>query len=115
MICDEKNLLTAAEVCSIVKVCGEAKVAELQFGPLIVRFGTQAPEKCEKVGPSTAVAAEIAETQNKIAKQSLVDAEIETREDQLAELWITNPTLAEELVLKGELEESFNGDRTEET
>ena len=115
MKANEKILLTAEEVCIILKTCGEAKVAELQFGPLHVWFDKSVAKIVKEECPIPLPATEIAETQEIIAKEAHIEEEIRTREDQVAELWITNPQKAEEMVLKGELEEISNGDRTEET
>jgi hypothetical protein len=113
--------LSAEDICRILLTCGKAKVAELQFGPLCVRFGAQAIDedvprgtlRTSKSLPPTQ-AKEMAEQQTQIAEKSLAEQEYELRLDQLAQLMIEDPAKAEELIINGDLEETTNGDRAEE-
>lgn len=115
----EKNYLTAEEVCSILKVCGEVRVAKLEFRDLRVEFSPttglaspdgSAPVDYRVVTPADMVLsplpeAEISELQKKVAEKSFVQDEIATREDQIAELLVTDPLAAERLLMAGKLEE----------
>lgn len=103
-----KNFPSAEEVCKIVDICARNRVAKLKFGPLLVVFDppewishTPAP------GPATPVQAPenvILEQQNE-EKRSLEEEEINLREQQIAELLVSDPLKAEELMEQGDLVE----------
>lgn len=111
-----KRVSSAEEVCLIIEACGEAGVAELKFGDLYLRFGTKTePEHqtthvltprvlgTSKKASSPEPAAEIAATQSEMAEKSLLADEIALREQELAEMFLTDPARAEELLMQGEL------------
>lgn len=124
---DQNNLLTSDEVCSILKACAESKVRELKFGGLYVSFGPQAleeqihimlpPAASEPVAPTSAPppVAEMTEAQHTIqTSESLAQAEIEAKEDQLALLAIENPVEFERQLMNGELEDGPSAESDDE-
>lgn len=110
-----KNSLTGHEICLIIKACGEAKVLEMKFQDLYLCFGrpTKDTVLVDKA-PGPLSDNEISATQEKYAKESLLRDELQTREDQLAEMLILDPLMAEELILKGELEPDEGPDDSNE-
>lgn len=114
----------AADVCKIIGACREAGVSELKCGPLEVRFSP-----AESLSPSTAspakllmgaapnnageVPEETIRAQQRAETASLEQQELELKEQQVAEMILSNPLEAEELLMAGELElggERENGD-----
>lgn len=112
-----EKALSCGEVCGILKACGEAKVTKLKFRDLEVEFDQTVAPPALPVAPivdrpplSNPVA-EITDSQHeKQSKASLEQAEIVLREAQIAELQITDPLAAEELIRNGELEEEDERD-----
>ncbi len=104
------NKLSSSEVCLILKECANAGVLELKFGTLSVSFG-KSPKGQDILEPREHVvapkpAAEMVEVNHKQqTKESLAQMECELREDQIAELLITDPLEAERLIAEGDLEE----------
>jgi hypothetical protein len=115
----QKNCLSTDDVCRIIKACGEAKVAVLKFGDLCVKFeatpapnpwtptqspdsGFRAPRSVDTAHSSTS-AAEIAGTHEQVAEESLLQDEAAVREEQIAQMVIENPLLAEQLLMDGVL------------
>lgn len=110
-----KKSLSSDEVSVILKSCGESRVAELQFGGLYVRFhppvGTPSHEETNFVtsahvdeASSPAPVTEITEIQRQVAKESLELQELQLKQEQIAHALVEDPALAEELLIKGELE-----------
>ena len=105
-----KKGLTLEELCAILKACGEARVTELKFGDLHVHFGKAAQMETNQVGshvdmaPDPRAAKEIAGNQIKEAKRSLELDEMRVRNEQISELFLTDPLRAEELLRNGELD-----------
>lgn len=117
----EKMVLTSDDVCSIIKVCGEAKVSELRFGGLHVKFSGSEPRSgFEPVREATEPqlqaipslsnpdAATSGQMHEKINEDSLVNEETLSREEELAMALIEDPVLAEKLIIAGKLEEETN-------
>lgn len=119
----ETRCLSVSEVCSIIEVCGKAKVTSLKLGDLQVEFGSQAPSPpplmhesspwapfipqaraLASASPSTP-ATEIADTLAKEAERALAQDELNVRKDQLAQIGIENPVAYEEMINNGELDE----------
>ena len=100
--------LTASEVCDIIGACAKNKVALLQWGELTVRLGVQDPRPPRipspwRPGPTPTAAAVVEqEAQSKVA---LEQDELQLREAQIDELFLTNPRAAEEMLLSGDLKE----------
>jgi hypothetical protein len=104
---DQKTILDVAGVCAILKACADARVAELEFGDLYVRFGTptEAPGPLASVDQALApqTATEIAEIQEQQAEKSLIQEEVALRDRQLAQMLIEDPFMAEQMLDDGDL------------
>lgn len=100
-----KGFLSGDAVCSIVDACAKSKVSHFRWGNLEFCFsGSLALEPSPfKLAPEYAL-------QEQIEKDEIEREEISTREDQIAELWITNPAKAEEMLEQGELDLSSTQD-----
>lgn len=108
-----KLLLNTDDVCSIIKACGEHKVAELKFGGLYLKFDNptgvmvgkdfQISQSVPQSHPDT----EISERQAKQIEQEVIAvAEIQTKEDRLAQMMLEDPAEYERLLQSGELEDN---------
>jgi hypothetical protein len=100
-----KKSLTVEDICAILGSCDKNGVAALKFGDLQVEFFDKQPE----TSVAHTSAPEIAAEQSKIHNSALVEEEIRTREQQLEELFLTDPLEAERLLAKGDLEDELNG------
>lgn len=121
-----KSSLSAEDLCRIIKACRESGVSELKFGELHAVFRQQtdevrAPSLARRDRMSELVemerrlrahstrppapAAAIAANQAKEAKRALEEDETKLKNEELAELYLTNPKLAEEMLNQGELED----------
>lgn len=100
----EKSFLTPADVCAIIKACGEAQVRVLKFAGLYVRFDKTVENAVVAASPPVPEA-EISETTQKIHEEALAQDEVRLKQDQLDQMWIENPQEAERLLLAGELED----------
>jgi hypothetical protein len=108
----EKSILTPAEVCAILKACGEAQVRVLKFANLYVQFDKKVEPARTAVAeaPAPTTEAEISETNQKIHEDALAQDEQAVRQDQLDQMWIENPLEAERILLAGELEDGDTED-----
>lgn len=95
------NLSYEAIVC-ILKTCSESGVSSLKFGDLYVEFGKS------RTNAATSPAAEMAEIEH-IQEDHLTKEEVLTKEEQLAHMLVEDPSMAEELLIKGELEKDDAG------
>lgn len=106
--------LSTVDVCAIIKACGEAGVRRLSFDGL--RLSLEKPSSDPRpptpnpweIGPGPSLATPSVPTptapeHSEIEKDTLEADELAIREAQMAELWITNPLRAEELISSGEL------------
>ena len=104
----DKKRLTGAEVVCILKASREAGVALLQWGDLTVWFESEALRQKDvelaKLKVSLPEAA-ISEVQQNEADTALVQAELDLRDDELSDLWITDPAKAEALLREGKLDQ----------
>lgn len=105
---NSENELKTTEVCLILEACAKSGVSELRFGTLTVRFHRPV-EQIVQYAPVIAPA-QVSADQAKAAKESLEYDSLVTREDQIAELMITDPAEAEQLIKDGELEEDERPD-----
>lgn len=113
----QKFALSSSEVISILSTCRDASVSVLKFRDLYVSFGKQTRlEELQQaiqsvdVTQSPTFAKAIAKIQTQQSQDSLEQDEIELKQEQLAQMFIENPKLAEELLLNGKLdEEDHNG------
>jgi len=109
----EKNNLNAADVCSIIRACGESRVVELKLGDLHVRFagdpetvtGTPAVDIGAVRFPPLP-AAMVEPDHEQINQETLLAEELRLREEEIREMLIRDPLLAEKLIMQGELKES---------
>ncbi len=108
----EKNEFSVDDVCRILESCGKFHVAELTLGALSVKFGPTARETTDREGNLPAAAAELAALQENQAQRSLVSDEIRIREQQVAEMPLSDPLLYEEMLARGEIIDDTR--RTEE-
>jgi hypothetical protein len=101
-----KCALSAQEICDIIRACGEQGVAELKFGDLQVVFppkwGSWPGQKPLSFASSSEAALSEAQT-TQIAAETLEKEAISLKEDQLAELALTDPLEYERLLSEGEL------------
>lgn len=95
------------EVCRILEVSARSGVRLLKLADLHVEFG----EVPEPVSPGAlAPAPDGAEPNHeRISKEGLEAEELRTREDQIAELVLTDPLAAEEMIRLGELDDDEEG------
>ncbi len=112
-----KKEMTHKEIISIIKACGKSQVTEIQIGDLCVKFGRQTePGLSEAIAPqdfSPAPAQSDAELQ-KEQKMEFDREELAYREEQLAMMLIENPSLHEELVIKGEIEKDERSEKEDD-
>lgn len=114
---DIKNL-SSTDICLIIASCGEHKVAKLQFGDLYIEMGLKA-KILDEVGPKNAEAFpqnanpqsnsdnEISEELKKINDDAFIQEELRTKQDQLDQLLIENPALAEKMIADGDFDEEL--------
>lgn len=108
----KKSLLSFQETCSIIKLCGESRVAELKIGDFHVTFHKpvgEGPETVVKPHAETAITtqpdAEISDEQRKqLEKHALLEDEIRLKEDRLDQMLIESPSEYEELQAQGDFE-----------
>lgn len=97
--------LSVEEICSIIEACRNAGVTSMKCGPLELSFGKQTESPSEKPAVT-----EITDDQHeKSNEDALVQEELRTRQDQIDQMLIENPSLAEELVAQGDLEDDDDG------
>ncbi len=114
----KENALSSRDVCEILSACAANKVSVLKFGDLYVRFGPSAEELAttaiveaqeHAANSKTNSDKEISESDHeRINREGLEVEELRTREQQLAELQITDPLAAEEMLMNEELEEDVD-------
>ena len=103
-----KPFLSGEEICKIIGVCSKHGVSQFTYGPLSFTFGVTLAAEPTKFGQSTPEKV-IQEQQNE-EKTAILHEEIQTKEEQVAELMVTDPYLAEKLMAEGELEPDFVGE-----
>lgn len=107
-----KASLTVDEVCRILDASARTGVSLLKLGDLHVEFGRKEPEPSRvpsPLRPDAIPAAEMAVLQLKEQNRSTELDELQLREDQIAELLLTDPLAAEEMIRNGDLEETNAG------
>ena len=104
----DKKRLTGLELVAILKASREARVALLQWGDLTVWFESevvrQKDAEITRLQASLPEAA-ISDVQQQVAGLSFAQAELETKDEELSDLWITDPAKAEQLLREGKLDE----------
>lgn len=113
----ENCSLTARDITLILNACVKADVRILKFSGLYVEFGQKRAPDQEPLADDlhlpplhTIPVTEITEIQKQQSKESLFQGEQALKEDQIAELWITDPYKAEQMLANGELDESIGRD-----
>lgn len=107
----DKTFISGAEICKIIESCAKKGVLELKYGPLHLKFAGKTQESTARGPkiPTESAPENIIQAQNKEQEEALFREELKTRDEQIAELIVTDPLLAEELMAEGELEESNDG------
>lgn len=119
----DKFLFTAGEICSIIKTCGEAQVSELSLNGFCVRFHRPVELKpvqsieprwsMTETGPSPAPAPTMAvPNHEEQTRDAILADEVRLREEQINELTLTDPYLAEKHITEGVLK--HDGTRAED-
>lgn len=103
----KKSVLNFTELCSIIKTCGESRVAELKYGDFHVRFHQPVEEILNQASRKpTHPEAEISDEQRKqLEKHALLEDEFRLKQDRLDQMLIESPSEFEELQAMGDLEE----------
>lgn len=126
-----ENFPKADDICKILAACRKSGVDSIEVGPLkatFARFARVSEPACEaspspqpisgaSPTPEAQVPGQTIQAQQKLEEDSHEEQGIQTREQQIAELMITDPLLAEELMERGELEpigESTDGSSNDE-
>ena len=101
------ELLKSVDICNILDACFRNGVTRLTFGGLNVSFVTLPKMEHESVSAET-IAEEVLgntiQAQQQAENLSHEEQGILLREDQIAELLISDPAKAEEMMMYGELE-----------
>lgn len=113
----DKSLLKFKELCILIELGDRHNLSKLKFGEVEIDFGKPAKSAEKALIPSpTPTAEEMAAIQIE-SKQQLVSDELATRDDQIEQMLIEDPSKAEEMIADGELDaddeptdESGNGD-----
>lgn len=106
---DTKTVFNVEQVCAIISKCAESGVTELKFGDLHVSFqpkSEQTTQAATWARPAHHSDTEISEELlRQTDKERLEQDERRFREEQLAEMMLTDPLAYEELLASGELED----------
>lgn len=103
-----KPFLSGEEICKIIGVCSKNGVSEFTYDTLYFTFGSKSAP-CP--APQVSIPENIILEQQKIEeKTALLQEEIKTKEEQVAELMVADPYLAEKLMAEGELEVDSAGE-----
>ena len=107
--------LSAEEVCSILKACGEAQVSVLKFRNLYVKFGGPAEHQKNDLATVSPIIpeTEISEQASNVSTEALLKEARLTKEERLALLQIEDPHEYEKLLFSGELEDDKTGEMTD--
>ena len=104
---DTKKSFTAKELCEIIRQCKQDGVTELTLGDLYLSFQPKVVKPQVLPITPTSTQPPDAEISAEIQKQSEASIEqdaLTLRQQQIDELTILNPLLAEQLIAQGELE-----------
>ncbi len=111
----ESSGLDIGDLRVIVKLCVNFGVKSLKFRGLELEFGVAGdvpvPGLKALNKPVKAITADQHELQ---AKQALLEDELSVREQQIADLQLTNPLAAEEMIANGELDDDSGDDESDE-
>lgn len=119
-----EKVLSSQEVCAILDSCAKNNVTVLKFGGLQVRFGTTAEASTTNttLGSQGPIASTSTNSDTKISepnhdainKDTLETEELLTREEQIQELYLTDPLEAERLMDAEELESDADDEPSDE-
>lgn len=106
--------MTATEIIAILEASRKNRVHLLKLMDFEAEFfpvaGVQIAGSGKLTGHKAQPADEMAEPNHqKQSEESLELDELQAREDQIADLLLTDPLLAEQLIQQGELAEDVNG------
>lgn len=114
----QAKTLAPGEICAIIEACAKNGVALLKFGNLEIQRGptaqlsenSEAPASLAPPAPLQNIpVAEMTDKQHtEQNEKALLQEEFNTREEQIAELLITDPLAAEKLIALGDLEDADN-------
>lgn len=114
MIFMETNL-SSKQICSIIVTSAKAGVAELEFGPLKVRFGRPVEQRAKPLqmplGPTalSTPEAELSEDDHRmLSKEGLEHETARIRDEKLARALIEDPELYEQLIRDEELGDALD-------
>jgi hypothetical protein len=114
----KSDMLDKADLEGIVRLCVNFGVSRLKYRGLEVEF--RMPEISEGVPDSgletyETPVKEITDEQHKAQTAlSISEEELFLREQQIADLQLTDPLAAEEMILNGELDDAGDGDESTE-
>ena len=95
--------LTIQEICAILRIASQTGVSSFKYQGLEAVFGVQRPQWGGKV-PSTDP-----EVADKIAEDTLVQQELDTKQQQLEEMVLADPAAYEEMLLSEDLVNADEG------
>lgn len=95
--------LTSKDICNIIKQCSYSGVTHFNFGDLQISF-KQSQLKAEEnsITPGTEI---LGDELSQAEETATIQNEVQTREEQLEEMLLTDPLQFEELIRNGELED----------
>ena len=96
--------LSGEEIVKIIDACAKRKVVKLKLGDLELDFQPR-PTQSPAMGPATpAPSPQVLAEQIQEQERSILKDETDVKEEQLAELQLTNPAEYERLILAGQIE-----------
>ena len=108
--------LNTEDICEIIRTSGSCGVSLLKYGSLLLDFGQQAKfektkSNANKAGHEAAISDITHDTQT---QEAIEQEELRFRADQVAQALIEDPSLAEKLILDGDLEDDADdGDESQ--
>lgn len=119
----DSKVVDSQEICSIIESCAMHGVTLLKLGDLHIEFNGQAKKLAKTpVSPALPVArenqspdTEISDDQHKKNNdEAILQNEMQLRAEQIAELLVTDPRMAEEMLENGELEDDVDDEPGDE-
>jgi len=97
----EKKILTSSDIKVIIEACSANLVSEITFGDLHIKFSSAEIEQ-----KSLEINSEIKQPDAQVEHQAIVAEEVSLREDDLANMILSDPAEYERLQVLGELEDA---------
>lgn len=94
--------IEAKDLAKIIKACVRANVSELKIGDIQIKFGSSEVAKPQEQKSEIQVPSE-SELESESEKANLME-NIESSDEQLANIHLENPALFEQLMIEKELE-----------